>query len=126
MTFLSRAAILLQSHPLPPDPFLAKTAGLSRGEIQILAGGGIVEKAGRDPNGGSKPAWLWRRATGHPDTSSRPSARLHSLAIDQRRDLAEVAAYLAAHPGATTFDVALCCHMGDSHARRLIRQAKGI
>lgn len=37
---------------------------------------------------------------------------------DQRRWKAEVAAYLKQHPAASTFDIALECHMGDKPARR--------
>ena len=37
---------------------------------------------------------------------------------DQRRWEAEVAAYIKQHPGASTFDIALECHMGDKPARR--------
>ena len=37
---------------------------------------------------------------------------------DQRRWEAEVAAYIKQHPGASTFDIALECHMGDKPPRR--------
>ena len=39
---------------------------------------------------------------------------------DARRYASEVAAYLKAHPTATTFDLALECHFSDAAARRLI------
>ena len=125
MSFLSRAAILLQSHPLPPDPFLAREAGLTGQQCRTLEGQGIIEKAGRSPSDGhGRPPWYWRRATGKPDRA--PSAKL-SLASTRREraaDLAEVSAYLASHPKASTFDVALCCHMGDSHARKLAKMVR--
>ena len=38
--------------------------------------------------------------------------------VDQRQWKAEVAAYLKQHPGASTFDIALECHMSNAQARR--------
>ena len=40
-----------------------------------------------------------------------------------RRDVEECRAYLASHPGATAYDVALELHYTDAAARRIIRAA---
>lgn len=40
-----------------------------------------------------------------------------------RRDVEECQAYLAAHPGATAYDVALELHYSDAAARRIMRAA---
>ena len=43
-----------------------------------------------------------------------------------RRDVEECRAYLAAHPGATVYDVALELHYSTEAARRIMRAAKKI
>jgi hypothetical protein len=43
---------------------------------------------------------------------------------DYQRYLAEVRAYLAAHPKARVFDVAMECHMAREQARTLMRRAR--
>jgi len=40
-----------------------------------------------------------------------------------RQDIEECRSYLAAHPGATTFDVALELHYSDAAARRIMLAA---
>lgn len=40
-----------------------------------------------------------------------------------RRDVEECRAYLAAHPGATVYDVSLELHYSDAAARRIMRAA---
>ena len=41
----------------------------------------------------------------------------------RRRDVEECQAYLAAHPGATVYDVSLELHYSDAAARRIMRAA---
>jgi len=43
-----------------------------------------------------------------------------------RQDVAEVAAYLAKHPKATTWDISMCCNMGNKQARIAKREILGI
>lgn len=48
----------------------------------------------------------------------------HGTSLAQhRQDIDECRSYLAAHPGATTFDVALELHYSDAAARRIMREA---
>lgn len=42
----------------------------------------------------------------------------------QKRDLAEVRAYLQGHPGASIADVAMCCFMSNGQAERLLRKVR--
>ena len=42
-----------------------------------------------------------------------------------RQDIEECRSYLAAHPGATVYDVALELHYSDAAARRIMRAATG-
>lgn len=50
----------------------------------------------------------------------------HGTTLAQhRRDVEECQAYLAAHPGATVYDVALELHYSDAAARRIMRAATG-
>ena len=44
--------------------------------------------------------------------------------VRSNSDFREVAAYLKAHPDATTFDVALECHFTDSAARYWIKKVR--
>lgn len=48
-----------------------------------------------------------------------------SNGILERKDLAEVAAYMKANPGCSTNDIAMCCHMGQEQARRLRKLVAG-
>lgn len=50
-------------------------------------------------------------------------ARHHTTRTQYSQDVIECRAYLVAHPGATTFDVALELHHSDAAARRIIRAA---
>jgi hypothetical protein len=45
----------------------------------------------------------------------------------ERKDRAEVAAYMRANPGCSTDDIAMCCHMSPNQAARLkgIVEGKG-
>lgn len=52
-------------------------------------------------------------------------ARHHTTRTQYRQDIEECRAYLAARPGATTFDVALELHYSDAAARRIMRAATG-
>ena len=48
----------------------------------------------------------------------------HGTTMAQRRlDVEECQAYLAAHPGATVYDVSLELHYSDAAARRIMRAA---
>ncbi len=50
-------------------------------------------------------------------------ARHHTTRTQYSQDVAECRSYLAAHPGATTFDVALELHYSDAAARRIMLAA---
>ena len=50
-------------------------------------------------------------------------ARNGTTMAQHRRDVEECRAYLAAHPGATAYDVALELHYSDAAARRIMRAA---
>lgn len=41
---------------------------------------------------------------------------------NRERWLSEARGYLARHPGATTFDMALECHLGDKQAKKFMRE----
>ena len=48
----------------------------------------------------------------------------HGTTLAQhRQDIEECRSYLAAHPGATVYDVALELHYSDAAARRIMRAA---
>lgn len=50
----------------------------------------------------------------------------HGTSLAQhRQDIDECRSYLAAHPGATTFDVALELHYSDAAARRIMLTSTG-
>lgn len=50
----------------------------------------------------------------------------HGTTLAQhRQDIEECRSYLAAHPGATVYDVALELHYSDAAARRIMRAATG-
>ena len=50
-------------------------------------------------------------------------ARHGTTMAQRRRDVEECQAYLAAHPGATVYDVSLELHYSDAAARRIMRAA---
>lgn len=53
-------------------------------------------------------------------------ARHHTTRTQYSQDVAECRSYQAAHPGATTFDVALELHYSDAAARRIMLAAAEI
>ncbi len=51
-------------------------------------------------------------------------ARCGTTMAQHRRDVEECQAYLAAHPGATVYDVSLELHYSTEAARRIMRAAR--
>ena len=87
-----------------------------------MAGGGVKLRV-KPRNGRGRLqhfdvlACMWPRSRySHPGPHKRVRENV-------QKDLDEVRAYMASHPGCTIFDVALECHMSDNHASRLIRDA---
>ena len=72
-------------------------------------------------NYGLVPACQWPRSI-YVRQGRKGAAVVYGL--DDSKNLKEVQDYLSKNPTAKVWEVAMCCHLGDKHAGRLVRRAR--